>query len=50
MLLYLCILGFDKKILLVIGLEEFWLYKFKVIVVIVKGNIILEFLSVFRII
>lgn len=49
-LLYsICILGFDIKIFLVIGLEEYWLYKFKVNVVIVKGNKILDFLSVFRI-
>lgn len=40
-------LGFDIKYVLVIGLEEYWLYKFKINVVIVKGNIMLEFLSIF---
>lgn len=42
-------IGFDSKLVFVIGFEEYWLYRFKVIVVIGKGNLILDFLSIFRI-
>lgn len=42
-------LGFDSKLVFVMGFEEYWLYRFKVIVVIGNGNLILDFLSIFRI-
>lgn len=42
-------IGFDSKLVFVIGFEEYWLYRFKVIVVIGKGNLILDFLRIFRI-
>lgn len=46
--IYLCIPGFDTKVLSVTGLEEYWPYKFKVNAATAKGNTTSNFSSVFK--